>query len=590
MLIALAVGTVLYLGWRSAERNTVELIALNAEIMVTTADRRLKEYLAPAREKSQYLAELIGSGVLDPDDTDQIRQYLEAAVATTPQLAGAVFLDRSLQAIDVDRTPGGIEIHVADWSGHPDAQAGLIEMERADGGFWGDFVYLEDLDDVVINYRVPIRRDGKFVAAVIATVSTRQLSDYLETIAGSTDVVPFILIGQEDVLTYAGSYYEHEQRTESAPSLKLAAVHDPVLREMWNESYRASIPGSPIEPPLEGHLLRLEEGAFLFVYQYVFDVGALPWIVGAYFRGESFAGYVERIRYVLVAGVAVLLLGVVSVFVVGRRIAKPVRLLATTANRVRESGPADAPDLPPSSLREIDEASGAFNEMVEGLRDRELMRETFGKYVPHSIADKILADRGVLAPQMRLTTTLFTDIVGFSTVSESMDPEALIGLLNEYFAVLIEPISRYGGVIHQFQGDAILATYNLPAADPEHAVHAVQAALDIQQALRDRRFGDGVALATRVGINTGTAVCGTVGSGGRLGFTVHGDDVNLAARIEQMNKELGTRILVAESTVRLAGDRFEFSRVGEVPVRGRTSGVVVYRVVGPHNADETIQT
>jgi class 3 adenylate cyclase len=226
--------------------------------------------------------------------------------------------------------------------------------------------------------------------------------------------------------------------------------------------------------------------------------------------------------------------------------------------------------------------------MVDGLRDREMMRETFGKFVPESIADAILADQGTLRPQTRLTTTLFTDIVGFSTVSESMDPERLIATLNEYFEAVVKPIERNGGVIHQFQGDAILATYNLPVEDPEHAARAVQTALEIQEVIRARTFGEGVTLATRVGINTGDAVCGTVGAQGRLGFTVHGDHVNLAARIEQMNKELGTRILVAESTVELTGSRFEFRRVGELPIRGRRQSVVVYRLIGPHNSDETM--
>ena len=121
-----------------------------------------------------------------------------------------------------------------------------------------------------------------------------------------------------------------------------------------------------------------------------------------------------------------------------------------------------------------------------------------------------------------------------------------------------------------------------------HAAQAVQSALAIQEATRQRTFGPGVSLPTRVGVNTGPAVCGTVGGAGRLGFTVHGDDVNLAARIEEMNKTLGTRILVAGSTVELAGDRFTFTEVGELPVRGREQRVAVYRVAGPHCADERL--
>ena len=135
-----------------------------------------------------------------------------------------------------------------------------------------------------------------------------------------------------------------------------------------------------------------------------------------------------------------------------------------------------------------------------------------------------------------------------------MSPEALIALLNEYFSALMEPIERYGGVVHQFQGDAILATFNLPVTDPDHAANAVRTALAIQALVAARTFGEGISLPTRVGINTGHIVGGTVGSAGRLGFTVHGDDVNVAARLEQLNKRYGTRILVSQTTAELAGN------------------------------------
>ena len=114
----------------------------------------------------------------------------------------------------------------------------------------------------------------------------------------------------------------------------------------------------------------------------------------------------------------------------------------------------------------------------------------------------------------------------------------------------------------------------------------MRAALEIQTLVLSRRFGGGVELATRIGIKTGEAVCGTVGSDSRLGFTIHDDEFNLAARLEQMNKSLGTRVLVAEATVRAVREEFEFMRVGVMPIRGRQADVVAYKVQGPHNEFE----
>ena len=191
--------------------------------------------------------------------------------------------------------------------------------------------------------------------------------------------------------------------------------------------------------------------------------------------------------------------------------------------------------------------------------------------MPESVAGQILQDQGILAPQSRVATIMFTDIVGFSALSEDMEPEKLVALLNRYFAILIEPIDRYNGVIHQFQGDGVLATYNLPVEDPDHAGNAIRTALAIQSRLKETVFEDGLVLRTRIGINTGQAVCGTVGAGERLGFTVHGDEVNLAARIEQLNKQFGTGILVSRATRDLTAAEFEFLDLGTVADPGPTA-------------------
>ncbi len=180
-------------------------------------------------------------------------------------------------------------------------------------------------------------------------------------------------------------------------------------------------------------------------------------------------------------------------------------------------------------------------------------------------------------------TILFTDIDGFTAIGESLAPEQLIATLNEYFSVVAKPIERHGGVINQFQGDAILATYNMPEGSSDHAASAVRSALAIQKLLKGRTFGDGVTLGTRIGINSGVVVGGVVGAADRLSYTVHGDVVNLAARLEQLNKEYGTRVIVSNSTRKLAGPRrFPFQRIGAVSVRGRKNPVTIYTLPVSH--------
>ncbi len=189
--------------------------------------------------------------------------------------------------------------------------------------------------------------------------------------------------------------------------------------------------------------------------------------------------------------------------------------------------------MPVTSNDEVGELTGQFNNMVEGLRERERFRETFGRYVDESVAATILKreGEGVLAGETREATVLFTDIAGFTTIAEYLAPDALVAALNEYLETVLEPIRAHGGVVNTFIGDGLFASFNMPLACENHACAAVRAAIDIQRAVGGRTFGDmGVAFATRIGISTGHVIGGSVGAGRRLTFTLLGDTVNLAAR------------------------------------------------------------
>ena len=219
--------------------------------------------------------------------------------------------------------------------------------------------------------------------------------------------------------------------------------------------------------------------------------------------------------------------------------------------------------------------------VIEGSAARDLSR-----FVPQEVARKVTSsEEGATTGKGEVSecSILFTDIEGFTSISETLGPEQLIEALNRYFSLIAEPIARFGGVISQFQGDAVLATFNLPRADSDHAANAVRAALAIQDSLHGVEFGDGIAFNTRVGINTGSVVGGLVGSGDRVGYTVHGDSVNLTARLEQLNKDYATNIIVSQSTHDAidgaASNDFEFRELGEVAVRGLQKPVRIYTVV-----------
>lgn len=262
-----------------------------------------------------------------------------------------------------------------------------------------------------------------------------------------------------------------------------------------------------------------------------------------------------------------------------RSLHRPIRSLTRTMADLR-GGNLDA-FAAVQTDDEIGELAANYNEMLRGLRDRETVREAFGKFVNPRIAELILKRPETLQGDVRTATILFTDIERFTTITESLSPQATIDLLNAYFSVVMEPVSRFGGVITNFTGDSLLAAFNVPEEDPDHAANAVRAALEIERLLKGRTFGSqGAVLRTRIGINTGPVVAGAVGASDRLGYTILGDAVNVAARLEQLNKNYGSLILVSEETARSAGKAFRFEPIGEVMVKGREQPIRAFKVLG----------
>ncbi len=235
---------------------------------------------------------------------------------------------------------------------------------------------------------------------------------------------------------------------------------------------------------------------------------------------------------------------------------------------------------------ELGQVTSRFNVMVDALRERDLIKSALHRYLSPSVADELIESGGVIESKLVEATVMFTDIQGFTTLSEAMAPEETVELLNAYFSVMNAIIHKQGGTVNNFIGDAVVAIFNVPTPNATHAASAIQAARAIQQALATETFtlasGRTVALPTRIGLNTGSVCAGVIGSSERQGYTVYGDAVNLAARIEPLNKRYETRILASESTVQLAREQglpaTGVTAIERTTVAGRKEDVMVYRI------------
>lgn len=259
---------------------------------------------------------------------------------------------------------------------------------------------------------------------------------------------------------------------------------------------------------------------------------------------------------------------------IARGISRPMSLLVEAMERV------DRGDLrtraPIVSDDELGMLAARFNRMLDGLAERETMRRIFGRLVPEEVARSLIAERGAIEPQEREATVLFTDIEGFTRIGAGLEPREVLSMLNEYFDRIAAIIHRHAGAITQFQGDAVLAVFNLPSVNREHALSAVKAAIEIARSSNAAGPTRAASLRTRVGVSTGKVVGGTVAGGDRLGYTVHGDTVNLAARLEEMNKETGSRVLIDGRTAERIAGRIPLRDRGRIAVRGFPVAIPVF--------------
>jgi adenylate cyclase len=218
-------------------------------------------------------------------------------------------------------------------------------------------------------------------------------------------------------------------------------------------------------------------------------------------------------------------------------------------------------------------------------RDKQQIRKAFSLYLPQALVDRMAAtgQMPALGGETRRVSILFTDIAGFTKISEGVEPEELVAWLNRYFGAMTDIVEKHGGFVDKFIGDAILAVFGAPLDDPDHATKAVRAAMEMRDLLADPTgpLAGGV-LGTpknRIGVNSGATLIGNIGSQRRFNYTVIGDAVNLASRLEGANKAYGTQILVSQDTVELCDPAIRFRELDVVRVVGRNAPVALFEPV-----------
>ncbi|HEX6582604.1 MAG TPA: adenylate/guanylate cyclase domain-containing protein [Thermoleophilaceae bacterium] len=338
----------------------------------------------------------------------------------------------------------------------------------------------------------------------------------------------------------------------------------PVVEDIVSE-LPPDFTGAPLGVPLRWKLL-----------------GALPLInviTGVVVSGLSTDGTAQLEDLGLDVVVAVLVAFTISLeltVLVTRSVLQPVDKLLEATDAVKR-GDLDA-RVPVTSGDELGRLAGSFNEMMQGLSEREALRAAFGAYVDPEVAQRVL-DQGdeLIEGQEREVTVMILDVWDFTAFAQRSSARETVSFLNDLFGIVVPCVTTHGGHANKFLGDGLLAVFGAPDRLPDHADRAVAAAGEIATALQ-RRFGDDVRFG--IGINSGPVVVGSVGGGGRLEFAVIGDPVNVAARVENLTRETGDVVLLTEATRCLLTDGSEnLEPRGSFALKGVAESVPIHALV-----------
>ena len=361
--------------------------------------------------------------------------------------------------------------------------------------------------------------------------------------------------------------------------ITIASSPDPILRAFW---YRFSVgtltPGATVEVEVDGQ-------AHLARFLPLDGVGSPPLLIAVVAPLIDFTGPILRARnWTLGLSLFACVVGLVMIGFVARRVTRPLADLTKEAESIRRFE-LDQPMRVASHITEVAHLASTMHAMKSALH-------TFSLYVPKYLVREIVSGDGKakIGGERRIVTVMFTDIVGFTTIADGMDAEQLTRLTSEYFEVMTKSLMDAGGTIDKYIGDGIMVLWNAPNPYATHAAGGCRAALRArvvsERLERDFAQRGWPGLLTRFGVNTGEAVVGNVGSSDRLSYTAIGATVNFSARLEGLNRQYGTQILVSDATRAAAGPAFVFRRIDRVLAKGRQQPADVHELLGLRHADD----
>jgi class 3 adenylate cyclase len=586
LLIVVAVGSVLIITLIGASENTFSLLGQRASTSLDLLESRISSQLEPVEIVGADLGAQFADGRLNLDDRRQ-RSFdtFRGVFAALPQVTAVLYIPVEGEALRTTTREG----YVIEVPPNPRVlqrqRSALENAHQQPAPEWSSPFWVQNINRAVVTQLVPVRRGDEFIGLIAVTVSLDNIVRFLDTLEREEDLSGFILYDQDFVLGHPklmDSDFRPSSDLGDNPLPTVDDISEPAFRLLDGTGERADqlLRNAPTITNA-----RMDDD-FIIITRDVSHYGAIPWTVGLKFRTDDVSGEVNRLKSIAIAGLIILIIAVAVGFLFARLLSEKISQLANAADALSGLDMASVPPVPDSFLSELSNAARAFNTMIGALR-------SFETYVPKSLVLRLMQHPDETAHSVeREVTILFTDIAGFSSLAEDMTAEQTASLLNNHFELLANCIEAEGGTVDKFIGDGLMAFWGAPELVEDHAARALRAGAAIQEAIVAENFqrtsSDRQPISVRVGIHTGPVIVGNIGSKNRINYTVVGDPVNVASRLESLSKDFDIRdqcvVLVSQET-RDQGEGalgessgITFSEIGDHNLRGRLQHVTVSRL------------
>jgi adenylate cyclase len=503
----------------------------------------------------------------DEIDMVEVKQDTETGIRQqrvdtyTPEPGDVIFRGREITPSDYDAT----------------AQHWYRRAVAEDGPGWSMLSHFPYRDRPAIVTSTPIVINLDFAGVVAVVVEQERLSQFLARLqVGKTGTVVLLDRNGRTVASAASAALKR-QRAGEMPELDTLARDHPMLASVAALLQGNGLSLADLRETRQLQITGPADGKNYFVT--FSPLNFSDWVVATVIPASDFLASIERSAMTLLIALAALtaVVAAIAILLANRLVAAPLLRIAGQLKHI-EDFRLDRVIRLASPLRELDDLSGVLLQMSRGLA-------SFQKYMPTELV-RTLVSQGVEARpggRQQTLTVMFTDVTGFTGISEQLG-DRVVPVLAEYLEAVSTAVLNHCGTIDKFIGDGVMAFWGAPVPSERHAVDACAAALECQHLLAVQRDAaehcGGTPLRIRIGINTGRMLVGNIGSSERLSYTVIGDPVNVASRLEPLGKIYGADIIIGEDTRIAAGDAIIVRRLDQVSVYGRIGGVAIYELLG----------